>query len=365
MPKPIKILALAVMAIMVAAGATAQTLNIGDKAPRIAVTKWVKGTPVKEFDPKKVYVVEFWATWCGPCKQSIPHLTELAKKYKDQVTFTGVSIWEKGRGSTETTDQIQKKVADFVDSMAEKMDYNVATDTADDSMSNTWMRAAGENGIPSAFVIKDSKIAWIGHPMSGLDEAITEILTGAFDEAEAKAARTKEKEAEKEQMEMSTNLSAAIKAKDYDKAMKVLDEAIAKHPESKEQFTEIKLNILSSGEKAKLEAFLDSVYADKSWSAEFLNTVAWDLCTEKVYDSIDKSYSTKFAKRALDTVDDGTLTQVMVLDTYAACLWKEGKKTEALKQQELAVSKASKLAEEVPEDMLKEMKDRLAEYKKG
>jgi thiol-disulfide isomerase/thioredoxin len=68
-------------------------LKLGDPAPALKVSKFVKGSPVTKFEPGKFYVVEFWATWCGPCKTSIPHLTEMAKKYKD-VQFVGVSVWE-------------------------------------------------------------------------------------------------------------------------------------------------------------------------------------------------------------------------------------------------------------------------------
>ena len=65
----------------------------------------------------KNYVVEFWATWCGPCKASIPHLTELQKK-NPSVTFIGVSVWEPD----------QDKVKPFVEEMGDKMAYRVAID---------------------------------------------------------------------------------------------------------------------------------------------------------------------------------------------------------------------------------------------
>ncbi len=112
-------------------------------------------------------MVEFWATWCGPCRATIPHLTELAHKYKDKgVRFIGVDVWERDT----------KLVAPFLAEMGDKMDYSVALDDvpkdgkpADGAMAKNWMKAAEENGIPTAFVVRDGKIAWIGHPIE-MDE---------------------------------------------------------------------------------------------------------------------------------------------------------------------------------------------------
>jgi thiol-disulfide isomerase/thioredoxin len=78
-------------------GASAAELTIGSKAPQIEIEHWVQDrggafTPVKEFAPEKVYVIEFWATWCGPCVGSIPHLAQLQEDYADKgVTVISVS----------------------------------------------------------------------------------------------------------------------------------------------------------------------------------------------------------------------------------------------------------------------------------
>src|SRR5207244_3832860 len=58
--------------------------------PPLKVSKWLQGDEVKSFEPGKVYVVEFWATWCGPCIAFMPDLADLQAQYKNKgVTVIG------------------------------------------------------------------------------------------------------------------------------------------------------------------------------------------------------------------------------------------------------------------------------------
>src|SRR5258706_1537169 len=185
--KRILSMALGIAALGSAALAADTMLKVGDPAPPLKVAKWVKGQPTEKFATGEVYVVEFWATWCGPCRMTIPHLTEMNKQFAGKAHFMGVSIWERVADDT----QRLEKVGKFVDTMGAKMEYAVAADATGDFMANNWMVPARQGGIPTAFVVdRNSKIAWIGHPMSDMAKVVSQVIAGTFDvkaEAERRA----------------------------------------------------------------------------------------------------------------------------------------------------------------------------------
>ena len=143
-------------------------LGVGDPAPPLSVSKWLKGEPVLVFATGKVHVVEFWASWCGPCRMVVPHLSALQKKYPD-VVFIGVNVWERNPTQGEA----------FAKEQGDRMDYRVAQDDLSagpqqGKMATDWLKAAGRDSIPCAFVVDGKgRIAWIGHPMEpGMVKAI-------------------------------------------------------------------------------------------------------------------------------------------------------------------------------------------------
>lgn len=161
-------------------GAKQTKLVVGAQAPEFKPDTWIKGVPVESFEPGKVYVVEFWATWCPPCRESIPHLTQLQNKHKDDVTIIGMASHER-KGKSGTDDR-QQKVASFVKDQGDKMNYTVAFE-ADGQISKLWWEAAEQEGIPAAFIVGgNGKIAWIGNP---LDETMEKKLEAAIKAAKA------------------------------------------------------------------------------------------------------------------------------------------------------------------------------------
>ncbi len=192
------------------------TLKVGDAAPKLYVSKWVKGDPVDEFKAGHVYVIDFWATWCGPCKRSMPHVTDLQKKYAEKVTIIGLNIWETNLEAVEP----------FVIEMGDQLAYSIAIDEVPQGQRQgksaaAWMRAAGQRGIPTVFVVdQQGKIAWIGHPMT-MDRPLAQIVQGTFD-------AQKEAEFSKAMDELETGQREAMKNKDWDKVIEYADKIIEK-----------------------------------------------------------------------------------------------------------------------------------------
>ncbi|NLH15121.1 MAG: redoxin domain-containing protein [Phycisphaerae bacterium] len=145
-------------------GKSSATAKIGDPAASLEGLTFVKGGPIL-LEPGKIYIIEFWATWCPPCRTSIPHLTKIAAKYRDRgVIVIGVS------------NESERVVKPFVDQQGDQMDYVVAVDSSG-TVGDGYMRAFAQQGIPHAFLVDSmGKIAWHGHPMDNLESSLDKVL---------------------------------------------------------------------------------------------------------------------------------------------------------------------------------------------
>jgi len=109
----------------------------GDKAPDFSL-KSVDGKTVKLSDYKgKVVIIDFWATWCGPCRRGIPDLVSIQKEFKNELVIIGISL---------DAEKTIKDVPGFVKSY----DINYPIVYGDEKVV---MAYGGIQSIPTAFVI--------------------------------------------------------------------------------------------------------------------------------------------------------------------------------------------------------------------
>lgn len=131
---------------------------INQKAPKLVVEKWLSDKP----DTKgKFVLIDFWATWCGPCKMAIPKLNQFKAEFENDLIVIGIS------------DETQEKIQSLVNP---KIEYYSAIDTE-----RTMYDKLEVRGIPHCILIDPNGIVrWEGYPiLTGHEltsEAIQEII---------------------------------------------------------------------------------------------------------------------------------------------------------------------------------------------
>lgn len=118
--------------------------------------QYVQGPPHVAGEP---VLLEFWATWCGPCLQSIPHLNQLNTQFREQgLQIVGIS--------NENPTAVQQFMT------RNPMNYTVALDPA-----GKYFSALRVRGIPHAHLFdKNGKRVWNGHPQTLTPEIIAKVL---------------------------------------------------------------------------------------------------------------------------------------------------------------------------------------------
>lgn len=348
-------------------------LTIGSPAPPLDIQYWVqdgngKFPKVSEFEQGKVYVVEFWATWCGPCIASMPHLAETQQKYADR----GVQLISISDERLEKVEAFLER--DFRD--ADKSDpdspqtYGDLTSvyclTTDPDRSNhaAYMEAAGENGIPTAFIVgKDGMIEWIGHPME-MDEPLEKVVTGEWVREEYVAERQKQVELQQKMMAMQDTMSKVFSmtsAGKYDEALAKIDELMAEAkdtPQLKSMLATTKLGIVLEGKPEQISDILKQSLDLAGDDVETLNNITWTYYEYAAdADEIDKeqlALATTYAEKMIELAPENG----PCIDTLAHLVYLQGDLDRAIELQTKAVENAGGMEAELTKflEQLKEEK---------
>lgn len=339
-------------------------LTIGDPAPPLKYGKWIKGEQFASLTGDRLYVLEFWATWCVPCIKAMPHLTQLQQEYKNKISFIGVNIAERvdeGKPYESSLPSVEK----FVSDNAAKMGFSVIADNNKMFMYHNWLKASGQNGIPCTFIVKDNKVLWIGRPTS-LDTILPQILENRYDMQAFKAQFKQITDSSNKQSAYYNSfmgpIEEAFKAKNFAKVVELTEKVKMEKPDLGTMMDQLKFKVLMAyiDEKKAVEFGQVWVKENKAAAALILQIVGKEknrLLTKETY-----LWAAKNLK------DSNAITDPTVLDELAACFAKGGDFKNAAVNEEKALALAKKvlkdksMADTVNDDTITEYESKLKTY---
>jgi thiol-disulfide isomerase/thioredoxin len=154
---------------------SAPTLKVGDPAPPVVVSEWLHGAPLALPEAGKVCVLDFWASWCGPCLAIMPRISALQARHEGRVVVVAITAIDGANP--------RRRVRHSLDEIEGGVRFRVAIDGGPQGRSTVaaYMRAARETSIPRTFVIdQHGLIAWIGHPKDA-GPVVEAVLAGTWD----------------------------------------------------------------------------------------------------------------------------------------------------------------------------------------
>ncbi|OKO84313.1 alkyl hydroperoxide reductase [Bradyrhizobium sp. NAS96.2] len=208
-------------------------LRMESPAPPMIVKSWLRGQPLTSFQIGVVYIIEFWATSCGPSVAAMLYLARLQRKYRDS-GLEVIGVASQWRASTTAEPRIEFDAC--LTETLSRLNYRVALDT--DEMRNAWSDPRSSLAIPTSFVVdRDRHIAFVGSPTQ-LDYVLPKVVAGVWRKSDEAKALDAERISENRVMILAmtgpiyTKLRSAMKTEDWKRALSAVEEGIVLMPDS-------------------------------------------------------------------------------------------------------------------------------------
>jgi thiol-disulfide isomerase/thioredoxin len=380
------LLALTLHSAIVSAADNESHLKIGDPAPILHPMAWIKGEPITHYNPGRIYVVEFWATWCPPCIEGVPRLTALQSKYRDKLTVVGVNVLESAMGQGD-----ENSVRAFVGKGSPAMGYTVAMD---DPMKQPvftgWMVSAGLCCLPAAFIVdRKGAIVWMGKTAGStsysFDEALHDTLSGKPDLVRARALQESTRMSSAKVLALKPALDARM-SRDFETVVTEVDRVLAQHPEYAPEAFPLKLAamlhvnehdglayVLSASKSTSLRKALNATDDSSYWGIvgrtiadeKDLSSDAYETASEYLQTATGGPDSMAGSKGTAGTSDTaGSASQIWNWTALAEAQSRLGHRDRAIQAQERAIDLASR-TDGTPPHILIILKSALREYQRS
>lgn len=302
-------------------------LGPGDNAPALQLAKFVQGDPIGEFREGHIYIIEFWATWCSPCLQTLPYVAELQDKYSEHVTVIGVTA-----ENEQTVTRFLNEEMDGKATWADSLNFRIALDD-ERATQKLWRETSEDEGLPFAMIIgRTGLIEWKGHPTT-MAIPLKAVVDGSWDRQIARELMKQEVAGQRSIDQNQQAIVTAVNAGNYREAVGIADRMLEKMPDNRKILSLQKQLMLDGKLYNRMNKVLAKLVQLSNNNPTELNAIAWNITVELEMPERDLELALKAAKRASELTDHQSAS---ILDTVARVHYERGELQEAIEWQEKA-----------------------------
>ncbi len=302
---------------------------------------WLQGDPVKKWEKDKVYIFEFWATWCGPCLAAMPHMEHLHQVLKGNPNLQIIGVNVMDRKSPEN-------LKEFLKNRPTPLTYTMAVDLDGKRTKAKWLDPLEVNGIPHVFAIKNGKLIWRGHPLKLSEEMLTAMLKPDFSAAslpvETADARDKENKIFLQTRQMVNQLVQKNGRQGADPLLKQIQESNQFSQDRLIYLKTIPFNVLlKQGKYDEAQLVLNDLTEEYSDNYRVQINVAGSLLQADTMpsDKLDAALVERCLRRCIEISKKGNKEASLPWRMMAELREKQGKRKEALEYMEKAITLSS------------------------